>query len=338
MTASDPPFSDVRAAILDLAADRERRPELVRLLAEILPPFAREPLAGEFFRTWEEHGFHLTPVHFYQPIPDTRALPETLWKEPSGLVGVDMNEAGQLDLLQNVFPRFRSEYETLPTDPTGVPHDFHMKNGAFEGTDALVLYCMVRHLRPALVLEVGSGFSSRLTALAARRNGNTRLVCIEPYPDDVLSAGFPGLTSVVPKKVQDVELDFFQQLTAGDVLFIDSSHVVKTGGDVTYLFLEVLPRLAPGVVVHVHDIFLPQEFPRSWVMDLHLFWTEQYLLQAFLAFNSEFEVLFANAYMGLRQTREMREVFPTSPWWGGGSFWMRRRTASDPPNHPVPAE
>jgi hypothetical protein len=117
----------------------------------------------------------------------------------------------------------------------------------------------------------------------------------------------------------------FERLEAGDILFIDSSHVVKTGSDVNYLFLEVLPRLKPGVVIHVHDIFLPHEFPKAWVMDLHLFWTEQYLLQAFLTHNAEFEVLFANAYMGARHQTEMQRTFPRSQWWGGGSFWLRRK-------------
>lgn len=329
LPASGRPWSALRDALLDFARSPERADELARLLAEVLPAYASGPLAAKYFQLWEEHGFHLTPVHFYQPIPDTRALPDALWQKPSDLVGVDMNEAGQLDLLRNVFPEFRAEYDAIPFDPTGAPHEFYLKNGAFEGTDALVLYCMVRHFRPSLVLEVGSGFSSRLTAQAAVRNGKTRLVCIEPYPDDVLRAGFPGLASVVPKKVQEVDLEFFRQLAAGDILFIDSSHVVKTGGDVTYLFLEVLPRLQPGVIVHVHDIFLPEEFPKSWVRDLHLFWTEQYLLQAFLTYNSEFEVLFANAYMGLKHVPEMQEAFPKSPWWGGGSFWMRRTVAAD---------
>jgi len=99
---------------------------------------------------------------------------------------------------------------------------------------------------------------------------------------------------------------------------------VKTGSDVNFLFLEVLPRLAPGVVVHVHDIFLPNEMPRPWVMDEHLFWNEQYLLQAFLSFNSEFEVLLANAWLLHFYREALQAAFPRSPWWGGGGFWIRR--------------
>jgi hypothetical protein len=325
MTREEPSGNPLRDALLESARSPEKADELARMLAEVLPTYATGPFAAKYFRLWEEHGFHLTPVHFYQPIPDTRELPDELWQKPGELVGVDMNEAKQLELLRDVFPRFRAEYDVIPTDSTGNPHEFYLKNAAFEGTDALVLYCMVRHFRSRRILEVGSGFSSRLSAQAALRNGNTELVCIEPYPDDVLRKGFPGLTSVIPKKVQDVELGSFERLGDGDILFIDSSHVVKTGGDVNYLFLEVFPRLRPGVVVHVHDIFLPQEFPKAWIQDLHLFWTEQYLLQAFLTYNSDFEVLFANAYMGLRHEPEMQRVFPNSPWWGGGSFWMRRR-------------
>src|SRR4029077_19197551 len=131
---------------------------------------------------------------------------------------------------------------------------------------------------------------------AAAKNKSSPLMCIEPFPQKFLRAGFPGLQSLMERKVQDVDLNFFSQLQSGDILFIDSSHTVKIGGDVNYLFLEVLPRLNPGVIVHVHDIFLPFDYRRDWVMDELRFWTEQYLLQAFLMFNSDFEVLMANHY------------------------------------------
>jgi len=318
----------VSETVKDFTATEEGLEKMAQLLTRILPVYVQEPHAAKYFRLWEEHGFHLTPVHFYQPIPDTRALPDELWAKDSELVGVEMNEEVQLDLLCNVFPRFQAEYNDLPLNPTGQDYEFYLNNHHFEGTDALVLYCLVRHFRPNWILEVGSGFSSRLSAQAALRNGNTRLTCIEPYPHPILTKGFPGLTALIPKRVQEVGFDLFQELGAGDILFIDSSHVVKCGGDVNYLFLEVLPRLNPGVVVHVHDIFLPREFPKNWMIEKQWFWTEQYLLQAFLTHNSEFEVLFANTYMAFRHAREMRATFPRSPWWGGGSFWMRRKSGS----------
>jgi hypothetical protein len=302
--------------------------QLARLIAKVMPRCVNNTRFPELFRIWEAHGFHVTPVHFYQPIPDTRAIPETIWDRPSELAGLDMNDAVQLDLLRNCFPKFRDEYEQLPSAPTGDPRQFHFNNGRFDGTDALVTYCMVRHFRPRLIIEIGSGYSSLISGQAASKNGDSSLICIEPFPLDFLVKGFPGLRSLIEKKVEDVELEFFSQLKTGDILFIDSSHTVKIGGDVNYLFLEVLPRLNPGVIVHVHDIGFPFDYRREWVMDELRFWTEQYLLQAFLAFNSQFEVLICNSYLGYRYLEDFKATFPTSPCWGGGSFWMRRKQAA----------
>ena len=151
-------------------------------------------------------------------------------------------------------------------------------------------------------------------------------MCVEPFPLDFLRQGFPGLHALMEKKVQDIDLEFFSQLESGDILFIDSSHTVKIGGDVNYLFLEVLPRLKPGVIVHVHDIFLPFDYRRDWVIEERRFWTEQYLLQAFLSFNSEFEALMANSYLSHYYEKDLKATFPSLSSWGGGSFWMRRRS------------
>jgi Methyltransferase domain len=287
----------------------------------------------EIFPTWEQQGFHVTPVHFYQPIPDTQRLPETLWNKPSELVGLDMNDPVQLDLLRKRFSKFRDEYEQFPTRPTGQPSRFYLNNNFFDGTDALVAYCMVRHFQPRLIIEVGSGFSSLTLGEAAAKNGSSVLICIEPFPQEFLKQSFPGLHSLIEKRVEDIELEFFSQLGSGDILFIDSSHTVKIGGDVNYLFLEVLPRLKPGVIVHVHDIFFPFDYRRDWVLDELRFWTEQYLLQAFLTFNSEFEVLMSNSYLSQYYSDNLKVAFPSLSSWGGGSFWMRRRLSSKLKDH-----
>ena len=165
---------------------------------------------------------------------------------------------------------------------------------------------------------------------AIRQNGQGRVSCIDPFAASGLPDWFPEAT-VRREPVQAVPPSVFEALRAGDILFIDSSHVAQIGSDVTYLFLEIIPRLHPGVVVHIHDIFLPMEMRKEWVLDEMRFWTEQYLLQAFLAFNREFEVLMANSYLGLYHVDVLRATFPRSPWWGGGSFWMRRmvRPAAD---------
>jgi hypothetical protein len=210
--------------------------ELSRFIATIIPRCLRSGKFHEIFPVWERHGFHVTPVHFYQPIPDTQSLPQKLWDYPSELVGIDMNDSVQLDLLRNRFPKFRGEYEQFPTKPTGQPSRFHLNNDFFDGTDALVAYCMVRHFQPRLIIEVGSGFSSLIAAEAAAKNRSSALICIEPFPREFLRQRFPGLNSLIEKKVEDLDLDFFSQLGPGDILFIDSSHTVKIGGDVNYLF------------------------------------------------------------------------------------------------------
>jgi hypothetical protein len=302
--------------------------QMALLAGRIIAPCVSSSRYPEFFHVWEEQGFHITPVHFYHPIPDTRALPESTWTRPSGMAGLEMNDELQLDLLRNCFPRFRAEYENFATSAPAEPDRFYFDNGRFSGTDALVAYCMVRHFRPQTIIEIGSGYSSLISGEAAARNGNAALVCVEPFPLDFLKRGFPGLRSLIRLKAEDLDLEFFDQLHTGDILFIDSSHTVKIGGDVNYLFLEVLPRLNPGVIVHVHDISLPFDYRREWVIDECRFWTEQYLLQAFLAFNSDFEILFANNYIASRYLKDFQKVFPKSPWWGGGSFWMRRKIDS----------
>jgi hypothetical protein len=318
-------IESVPAALREIADEVKRGnieiSELSRFIAAVIPFCLRSTEHRELFLNWEKHGFHVTPVHFYEPIPDTQSLPETLWSEPSELVGIDMNESMQLDLLRNHFSKFRGEYETVSAEPPAG------QLWPFRGTDVLVAYCMVRHFQPRRIIEVGSGFSSLVLGQAAAKNKTSSLICIDPFPGELLrNASIPALQSLIETKVQDLDVEFFSQLDPGDILFIDSSHAVKIGGDVNYLFLEVLPRLNPGVIVHVHDIFFPFEYRRHWVLDEFRFWTEQYLLQAFLTFNSEFEVLLANYYLSRYHKEHLRAAFPDLPRWIGGSFWMRRKT------------
>lgn len=297
--------------------------ELAQFIASVMPRCLHSGKFHELFPVWEQHGFHVTPVHFHQPIPDTRELHETLWQQPSDLAGINMNDAMQLDLLRHHLTKFRDEYNNLPVEPPpGQRRPFH-------GVDALVAYCMVRHFQPRLIIEVGSGFSSLAMGQAAAKNENSALICIDPFPRDFLRNALPGLQSLIEKKIEDIDLEFFSQLQSGDILFIDSSHTVKIGGDVNYLFLEVLPRLKPGVIVHVHDIFLPFEYRRDWVLEEFRFWNEQYLLQAFLTFNSEFEVLLANSYLNHYHQDDLKAAFPNLLSWASGSFWMRRKPSMD---------
>jgi predicted O-methyltransferase YrrM len=296
----------------------------------------RDVLRGTF-PLWERLGLHVTPVHYYQPVPDTRALPEALWRDESALPGIDLAGDAQLDLLDALRSGHRAEYESLARAPTGVDHRYHLGNGFFDAVDAEVLYALLRHLKPRRYVEVGSGYSTLLAAQALLRNREDgapcELVVVDPNPSAVVRAGFAGLTELVPRPVQELPPDVVERLQPGDVLFVDSTHVLAVGSDVQHLFQEVLPRLGPGVVVHLHDIFLPGEYPREWVHRMRWFWNEQYVLAAFLAFNTTFDVMWAASWLHRHHPGRLARAFSSyrpgaSP--GPSSFWMRRAGAPCP--------
>jgi hypothetical protein len=295
-------------------------------------------LCRRMFPVCERLGFHITLNHFYQPIPDTGELEEELWSRQSQLVGIDINERTQMESLEQ-FLRFKDEYESFPNDKIPQPWSFCSNNPHFGPVDAEVLYCMIRHFKPKKLIEIGSGASTYLSAQAILRNEEetgrrAELVAIEPYANGVLKAGFPGLSRLIPRKAEDVDPAEYEALEANDILFIDSSHVLKIGGDVQHQYLEILPRLNTGVLVHVHDIFFPGEYPRSWVLRMHRFWNEQYLVQAFLAFNSAFEIMWCGSYMHLKHPDRLEQAFASydreSIWSsdrpGATSLWIRKTT------------
>jgi len=166
-----------------------------------------------------------------------------------------MNVDMQINFLRNIIPQFKQEYDEFHLKQTDIPYEFYLNNGYFDGTDALVLHCMIRHFKLRKIIECGSGFSTRVSAKASLLNGNTELISIEPYPSEILKKGFPGLARLYQEKIEDIDINLFKQLKKGDILFIDTSHVVKIGGDVNKIYLEIIPILNEGVLVHIHDIF-----------------------------------------------------------------------------------
>jgi len=294
--------------------------------------YVRYLILQSTFEFWQRLGIHVTLMHYYRPIPDTRELRQRkgLWENKSELVGIEMNESDQLIFARKVFPSFKEEYE-FPRRETRVPYEFYLDNPQFGPVDAEVAYSMVRHFLPKKIIEIGSGYSTYLMAKACllnkERSGvETELHAIDPYPRGTLVQGFPGLSSFTQEKAENIELSFYSQLDKGDILFIDTTHIVTTGGEVNCLFLEVLPRLRSGVIVHIHDIFLPREYPRDWVLRMRRFYTEQYLLQAFLVYNQSFKVLWCASYMHFHYPQELEAVFPNynhQLCWPS-SFWMQK--------------
>lgn len=275
----------------------------------------------ENFKLWERRGYHILPIHFYYPIPNTLDLDKKIF-QPSELPGMDLRPMFQLRLMKEAFTKFSQEYESFPTEPinSGI---FHLDNDAFGGIDPFIYWCMIRHFQPSTILEVGSGHSTLLGAQACSLNKATRYLCIDPWPREFISEGVHGV-KLIREKVEDIDLALFLQLRRNDILFIDSSHVIRTAGDVCFLLLEVLPRLTKGVIIHFHDIFLPFDYPKEWIVERQRFWTEQYLLQSYLAENDHVEVLFTSHFISKRHTEDVRQAFPNALWIGGGSFWIRK--------------
>ncbi len=265
--------------------------------------------------------------HFYSPIADpaeVRAREGVIWQRRDSMPGIDMRVDAQRALLRQLAP-YAADI-AYPVEPTADPTVYHYKNDQFPCLDAEFLYALLAHTRPRAMIEVGSGFSSLITADVNRRVLGNQLdfTCIEPYPRRFLSEGVPGISRLVCEKVQNVELSLYDRLGDGDILFIDSSHVSKVGSDVNHLFFEVLPRLKPGVMVHVHDISLPDEYPKVWVYQGRN-WNEQYLLRAFLQHNSDWEIVWMAGFMATRYAEEVQQSFPRFPrLGGGGSLWLRR--------------
>jgi len=263
---------------------------------------------------------------FYSPIPDVDSLPDSLWAGPRPHPGVDLRTEEQFRYLETeLAPHLAGFNPPRDGTPDGT---FYLRNGAYESVDAEVLYATIRNLRPRRVLEVGSGFSTLVSAQAALANAADghpcSLVACDPFPRDFLARPVRGLEEMRPLLATDIPVSEFASLESGDLLFIDTTHTVKIGGDVNYLFLEVLPALAPGVVVHVHDIFLPWEYPRLWVEQKELYWAEQYLLQAFLAYNPRFEVLLAAYHLSREDPARLARTIPSfSPELWPASFWLR---------------
>lgn len=281
----------------------------------------------EEMQTQEEGAF---PVgHYYSPIPSreevltyirSRKLPS------SELVGIELNAKGQYDLL-NEYMLF---YKDIPFPENQNPElRFYYENDWFSYSDAIFLYCFLIKYSPTRIIEVGSGFSSAvmLDTIDSNSLWNPEVTFIEPYPDrlmTLLREDDKQKVKLIDKKIQDVPLDVFSALEAGDLLFIDSSHVVKCGSDLQLLMFEILPRLKPGVFVHFHDVFYPFDYPSEWLNE-GKYWNENYFLRAFLSYNSEWQIVFFNSYIHCIFGNLIKERMPLCTKNSGGSLYIQRQ-------------
>lgn len=250
---------------------------------------------------------------FYSPVPDPAKIPVEFFD--SETTSIDWNEEVQKETLAQL-AQFGPAYEPIE------------KNDMFGWHDAPVYYAMARRFRPSRIIEVGGGHSTKVSAAACRDNGSGGITVVDPFIDDSFRRELPGV-EIIKKPVQEMPLGFFEGLRENDILFIDSTHICKTYSDVNYLILEVLPRLGTGVLVHFHDIHLPRPYPLEWMTKYELFFNEQYMLQAFLYKNADFEIVAALKYMGRKHPDLLRAVHASEPP-GGGSFWIRKVQGETP--------
>ncbi len=279
------------------------------------------------------------PGHFYSPLPDARDIEKRskalFDRSATAITGIDLNVANQLALLAE-FAAYSADMPFTPEPGSG--RRYYLDNGFFSYGDGLFLYAMLRHFRPRRVVEVGSGFSSAvmLDTNELFLGGAAKFDFIEPFPQrlhKLLSAADRARVRIEQRPVQDVSPTLFEALGKDDMLFIDSSHVVKIGSDVHYLLFDVLPRLADGVIVHFHDILWPFEYPENWLSKGRA-WNEAYMLRAFLHNNREYEVLLFNAYLAQHHAAAVAAALPqamTAPSQphtpGHSSLWLRVQRA-----------
>jgi predicted O-methyltransferase YrrM len=279
------------------------------------------------YKTW------YPPGHYYNPLVDPKSVEpyvDTVFDtSKKSVFGIDFREEAQLKLLDELLPY----YKEVPFPVEQTPgFRYYLGNGIFSYSDGIFLYMLMRHFRPNRIIEVGSGHSSAVMIDTNERflNDSVNLTFIEPYPErlySLLKDTDKTKNKIFELPIQQVPFSEFEALKAGDFLFVDSSHVSKTGSDVNYIFFEVLPRLKSGVIIHFHDIFTPMEYPKSWVMkkDVWFGFNEIYILRAFLMYNPEFEVIMFNTFLEEHHEEWFKKNMPLCLENKGGSIWLRKK-------------
>ncbi len=262
--------------------------------------------------------------HYYEPLFDKRNLYKPL-SEKRQLPGIDWNTSAQIKILDKF--QFNNEFENIPDNYIN-DLSFNFNNGAFGPGDAEYWYNLIRLIKPNKIIEIGSGHSTKIAQMAIKKNivqsnkYSCTHICIEPYE-------MPWLEElnieIIREKVEHVDKSIFNRLENNDILFIDSSHIIRPQGDVLFVYLELLPTLNPGVIVHIHDTFSPRDYPEKWVIDEVRFWNEQYLLEAFLTSNSNWEIIGALNFLHHKKYSKLKNKCPRlTPENEPGSFYIRK--------------
>lgn len=264
--------------------------------------------------------------HYYEPHFNPKKLKFSLESERH-LPGIDFNLEEQLQQIEKF--NFNDELIQFPMDKSR-DLEFYYNNVSFGPGDAEYLYNMIRFLKPKKIIEIGSGFSTLMASSALNKNKledanySFSHICIEPYE-------MPWLNNleieIIRKEVQEIELQFFSGLQGNDILFIDSSHIIRPQGDVLYEYLKILPSLNTNVYIHIHDIFTPGDYPEKWIKEYVRFWNEQYLVEAFMIFNKNFKIIGALNFLQNNYFDQLSSKCPIlakGKDYNPGSFWIKK--------------
>lgn len=275
----------------------------------------------------------IPPGHFFSPIPnmsEVMASRDRVFSRNDALLGIDLNEIDQIAQLE----QFSQYQEDVPFYDVSRRLRYHIDNDTFSFDDGPILHFMLRFLQPARVIEIGSGHSSAcmLDTNDLYLEGRTHFTFIDPYADrlrSILLAQDAESAIIIEKPVQDVDVSLFEKLEPNDILFVDSSHVMKIGSDLHAIMFEILPRLVPGVHVHFHDVRYPFQYFEPF-LNRGFYWNEAYLLRAFLQYNSSFKISFWLNYLLNVHRAEVQRWLPFLPIdvshdnYAGGSIWLKR--------------
>jgi hypothetical protein len=274
-------------------------------------------------------GFHIHPAHYYAPVPNIIELERTtdLWAKPSAMSGIHIDLDEQIDNLRRVCTPFQEEFRGNPYYWHATKQPFRSGRSRFFGyLEAQVLHAVVRHYKPARLIEIGGGVPTYCTfqamSMNARDTGvNGHITCIEPDPTDMVRNINENAENfeLIARPIQDVPLEYFKQLNVNDIVFIDSNHAVRSGSELNYTVLEILPIIPKGVLVHFHDIYLPYDYDRD-VLRTFMHPNETALVAAFLSCNTRYKILFAMSMLHYQHQQEMQGVLPEyqpeSDWRG----------------------
>lgn len=277
----------------------------------------------KLYKTWFEPG------HFYSPYPDLKEVKKrkaSLFdKSKRTIPGIDIREDSQLKLID----KLSTHYKTLPYTTKPNPElRYRFDNNAYSYTDAIMLFCMLKEIKPKKVIEIGSGYSSALMLDTNELffDNKMKLTFVEPYPALLLSLTKPQDSkhfSLIKKNLSEVDAAEFRSLEAGDILFVDSTHVSKIGSDVNQIIFDILPNLKKGVIVHIHDVFYPFEYPMEWILQTRA-WNEDYMLRAYLHNNKDYEILLFNDFLNTHHQQALDKLLPLTKANSGGSLWLKK--------------